>query len=497
VRSASDEVPRWDALHRHDKLYHVRVLCLDVDLPDPRVTHVEFASTTSVFEYDVVVWDPVNTFNEYIYTKDVRDFRTYYGLPYLDPDESMRFLSEVKRRRAEFEEFLGLGRTLVVFAAPPQELYIDTGQRQTSGTGRNQKVTNLVDKQDLLSALPYRQAAMPAQGSTITVSDLGLSAIIRRYREWWYYRAILEDFPGQCIAVVTGTGKALGSFLRTDSNGVIVQLPDVHPSMDKPSDDGHGEGAKADSPEDEPEASMSSPKELYRDLLDWIAGLRISDDDTPAWLRDFIFIEAEPQTKRLHDLQGQITKLAEQVSLIQREQAFDRRWLTLVTGTGSALEARVTEAFELLGFVISAPVVGRRDIRMTADQGVAVVEVKGVGKSSAESHVMQLEKWVAEAYLENEKPHKGILVVTSWRELPLDQRAEPTFPPQMVPTAEARGHCLMTGLQLLSMVRAVLIGRADKADVRAEVMNKVGVLTDWDDLSSLFVNRTETAADAL
>ena len=110
---------------------------------------------------------------------------------------------------------------------------------------------------------------------------------------------------------------------------------------------------------------------------------------------------------------------------------------------------------------------------------------------------MQLEKWVAEAYLENEKPHKGILVVTSWRELPLDQRAEPTFPPQMVPTAEARGHCLMTGLQLLSMVRAVLIGRADKADVRAEVMNKVGVLTDWDDLSSLFVNRTETAADAL
>jgi hypothetical protein len=81
--------------------------------------------------------------------------------------------------------------------------------------------------------------------------------------------------------------------------------------------------------------------------------------------------------------------------------------------------------------------------------GAAVVEFKGKAKSAAESDSAQLEKWVTEYHLENGVHPKGILVVNAWRDKPLPDRSQAAFPNQMLGYAEARGHCLVTGMQLL------------------------------------------------
>lgn len=81
----------------------------------------------------------------------------------------------------------------------------------------------------------------------------------------------------------------------------------------------------------------------------------------------------------------------------------------------------------------------------------AVVEIKGVTGSAAEKHAAKLEKWVSTYYEENEVKPKGILVVNTYRDQPLIDRPEVSFPHQMLKFCSQREHCLLTSTQLLSL----------------------------------------------
>jgi hypothetical protein len=113
----------------------------------------------------------------------------------------------------------------------------------------------------------------------------------------------------------------------------------------------------------------------------------------------------------------------------------------------------------------------------------AVAEIKGKAKSAAEKDAAQLEKWVATYHAEHEQQPKGILVVNGWRDVPLAQRdAKPTFPEQMLAYARGRGHCLITGLQLLCAWIDAENDPSRAADIANEIMNTVGVYeghTSW------------------
>ena len=71
---------------------------------------------------------------------------------------------------------------------------------------------------------------------------------------------------------------------------------------------------------------------------------------------------------------------------------------------------------------------------------------------------------------------KGILVVNTWRELPLLERTKDDFPAQMLPYCKGRGHCLMTGLQLF-VIRADVDANPDRAKYWRDLLLKTkGVL---------------------
>lgn len=135
----------------------------------------------------------------------------------------------------------------------------------------------------------------------------------------------------------------------------------------------------------------------------------------------------------------------------------------LFLGTGRALELQVRAVLELLGGTVTEPEPGRDDWKVSFPEGDAVVEVKGVGKSAAEKHAAQLEKWVASAYEQTGAMPKGILVVNTWRETPLSERTKEAFPAQMLPYSEGRGHCLVTGLQLY-LIRADVEAHPEHAE---------------------------------
>ncbi len=110
------------------------------------------------------------------------------------------------------------------------------------------------------------------------------------------------------------------------------------------------------------------------------------------------------------------------------------------------------------------------------------MEVKGVGKSAAEKHAAQLEKWVASEMEESGEAPKGILVVNTWRETALDERPAEDFPDQMLKYSKSRGHCLVSGLQLF-VIREEVEANPNRAEFwRKKIMKTSGVLagaTDW------------------
>lgn len=128
------------------------------------------------------------------------------------------------------------------------------------------------------------------------------------------------------------------------------------------------------------------------------------------------------------------------------------------------------------GFEILDTQKGRDDLILRYNNEIAVVEIKGVTGSAAEKHAAQLEKWVSTFYEENEIKPKGILVVNTYRDQPLINRPEVSFPHQMLKFCTQREHCLLTSTQLLSLYLDVKNDPLRKDELIQQLFNTVGIL---------------------
>lgn len=443
-----------------------------------------FSGDVSVFDYDVVIWDPAASFDTYRYSYQ----ETYQGLPSLSDDLSVAMQAAVQRRRNEFADFLNSGHTLIVIACPPQRCYVATGTRDYSGTGRNRVTTRHVQPFDLLAALPVADPKfLVARGERIeVVGDGPLAALLRRHKDVLRYETVMKEPPGTSVARVAGTDRVVASIERSKAGGYLILLPNFELEAEEDSDEDEGE---------DDEGWIAEAPVIQEELLAAIEQLTGGAAATrPAWantyataeqrrLRSDVVVqqrEVEAARQRLADLK----QAAEEAEL--RDQLF--------LGSGRALELQVRAVLELLGGEVTEPEPGRDDWRVRFPEGSAVVEVKGVSKSAAEKHAAQLEKWVAGALEETGAAPKGILIVNTWREAPLVDRTRPDFPEQMLSYCQSRAHCLVSGLQLF-VLRAELEANPDAAGSwRTKLLSTDGVLdgaTNWQSI----IERSESASD--
>jgi hypothetical protein len=461
----------------------VRLLSLDHDPVYDDVTRDSFASDVSVFDYDAVVWDPEGSFDRYrLYAE------RYKNLPNLSESTSVSITADAARRRQEFLEFLSSGRSVVVMVRAPQACYVDTGERTYSGTGRNRVTTTHVADFDLWNALPVSSPGFErASGSRIEItSDGPIAALLKKYKSFLSYSAVMKDPPGSVVAKVTGTDRVVSSVLRTKGGGWLVMIPAIDFAVE-----GEEDGTK----DDDGYFWAAEALEFQADLVDALLQLNAGAvNSRPAWAENYA-TEAQQklrdgvvaQQKKVENARARLTKLQG-----QKEDAEARDQLFL--GTGRALELQVRDVFELLGGTVTDPEPGRDDWRVSFPEGDAVLEVKGVKKSAAEKHAAQLEKWVAGAYEETGTMPKGILVVNTWRENPLSERVKEDFPAQMIPYSKGRGHCLVTGLQLFLIQADVESNRARAKYWRKALLKTKGVLTkpsDWH--AVIHITETEEA----
>lgn len=470
----------------------LRVLSLDARL---RITSDEhrFSSTVSLFDYDIVFWHPARTLDSLLYR-----FQGFQGQRCLDRDESARVRKVLDRRATEFREFLELGRTLVVFLPGDSVVSAYTGEKEHSGTGRNRQTTEFVEDLDILDCLSVATTGLMVAGLDIEAADGTISALYRETADFWVYRRVLDSTSGlNPLMRVKGTDKVVAAY--AENPGMTILMPWYWRPSDEPGDDGNrDELDHSDEPadteaaqsvdEDDPEKLEASADEA---LLAWLASFtRRSAVHWPDWADRYAFPTQAARDEKIEKARSLVAKHQATVDTLQAEQETETAWKLLVAGTGEPLENQVREALTVLGFELKPAVRGRADIRASYAGKAVVVEVKGVAKSAAEKHAAQLEKWVAEEKAGGDAV-KGILIVNGWKDIAPDRRNQAVFPDQMIGYSTAREHCLVTGVQLLAMVRTALQNPTRAPNIAQELLATAGPVAGWGDSTLV-----ETAAQS-
>jgi polyhydroxyalkanoate synthesis regulator phasin len=461
----------------------VRLLSLDFDPVYGDAARESFSGDRSVFDFDVVIWDPEESYKSYqpqsAYAK-----RYFQGFPWLDENTSVRVRADVARRREEFDEFIGSGRVLIIIVRGPQRCYVDTGKRTFSGTGRNRVTTNILEGFDLLDAIPTDQIEFKvAAGDRIEIDGGGpLADLLKKYSARLKYDAIVTGATGTTIARVAGTDKTIGCVLRSDSGGYLVLLPRIALEAQFTSNDSDDDD-ESDEPDDEyVDEYVDEAPEFQQDLIEAIQNLAGSREiSRPAWMDRYTTDEQQTLRLRLTKQQSQVESARARLARLQQKIEAVETKDQLFLGTGRSLELEVRKVLELLGGKVTEPAPGRDDWKVHFPEGDAVVEVKGVGKSAAEKHAAQLEKWVSMAIEAGaDMAPKGILVVNTWKDKPLDERTGEDYPDQMMPYAKSRNHCLVTGLQLYVIRSEIESKKTSAKEWRQKLLSTSGRVSGCD-----------------
>ncbi|MHB8510083.1 MAG: hypothetical protein ACYDGR_15820 [Candidatus Dormibacteria bacterium] len=453
-----------------------RAVSVGLDLRYPRVRSVEFGSNDTLLGCDIVLLQLDRI--EYAYSR--MSAATYMGRRSLDDDGSFEIRADFERRRSELQTVLDLGGTLVVFLPAPATWWVATGRIDHSGTGRNSRQTRMVTEMSLLSLLPF-----DIESTAATTEDMSLctgepfATFWRKNPDRFQAAAFLAKPFGEPAVVIEGTARAVAAVAKV-GQGVVIVLPHdlMYPE----------EYLKLREEEDEEielVPAYDGDTLLVESLFDLVADLRGSAADMvlPEWASEFVLpgegeIRAGIRDAQLAELAAQVEGEAarRQLSVLDRRKA-------LFTAEGRALELVAEEALTWLGFDVEEGKPGRAD-RIARHSGrVAVIEIKGRAKSAAEKDSAQLEKWVNEYHIEHDEAPKGILIVNAWRDKPLDQRTEGTFPDQMIAYAASRKHCLISGPQLLGAWLDAEAHPERRDDIAEAILTCIGRFPHYENLA--------------
>lgn len=181
-------------------------------------------------------------------------------------------------------------------------------------------------------------------------------------------------------------------------------------------------------------------------LFELNARLTSSDDadyQLPKWIDTITILDEFDRINNRNATAQQIKRLqeclTEQDNAVHAVQTYKR----LLTDTGKTLEKIVIKVLSELGFTILETETNRSDVTAKYGDINIVIEIKGVNKSASEKHSAQLEKWAATFFETNGHTPKPILIVNAYRNIPLQERIDPVFVPQMIEYAESRKHALI------------------------------------------------------
>lgn len=201
-----------------------RILTIGLELASSDTQYASFQSKMSLLDWDIILFKPqILEFSGY------GDF--YQGKRSLSDSLSFQLKECCEHWRREIKQAVETGKTVIIYLPSLDEVFVDTGQRSYSGTGRNQRTTRHVAEYNNYQAIPAELSPVTATGSSMKLSAKGSEVLAPYWAEFESsskYSVILTS-PKVPACVVTRTGgKAVGAIYRSKASaGSMLLLPDI------------------------------------------------------------------------------------------------------------------------------------------------------------------------------------------------------------------------------------------------------------------------------
>ena len=423
-------------------------------------------SDRSLFDADIILFRPGIPFSYYPQRED-----TYQGKPTLSADGSARAVEAARHWRQELLTAVQAGKTVVIFLAKPEEVFVYTGEQQVSGTGRNQKVTSIVRPFSSYDYLPVSfSAVVPRGGKAIKATgDLGpLAPYWADFGPVSPYDVYVEgEFTKVLLTTRTGD-KVVGALIRSGP-GHLVLVPPV--GYDEEQFTNFDEKTEEEFWTDE---GIAFGARLSTSLVALDHALRGDREGAPPpeWVKEPAY-----SLPREAALQEEIRELGEQITGLQTTRSEKLKALShegllrrLLYERGTPLEDAVLDALRLLGFDSERYKAegSEFDVVFTSAEGRFLGEVEGRdAKAINIDKLGQLERNVQEDFAREEvtAPAKGVLFGNAFRLTSIDERGA-YFTEKCIAGAKRSGIALVRTPDLFVIAR-YLRGTGDTAYAEA------------------------------
>lgn len=455
-----------------------KILSVGFELASNDVKYSDFQAGISLLDWDIVLFKPV--ISSYItYASDY-----YQGKPSLSDSSSFRLKEQCDHWRREIKDAFDSGKTVIVFLSELQEVYVDTGERHYSGTGRNQKTTRIVSLHNNYSVIPVTLSPISTKGTAIKLATRNADIVApywKEFEEASQYKVVLSaDKIPACLLTKNGD-KPVGALYRSkNSNGSLILLPDIDFYTEKFLRE------KGDEQHWTPAATQFAGR-----IVSVIVGLDKMLHSTgeitpePPWAASSDY--ALPQELRLNQellvSEEAIERARKAKDAILESLKSSRRLRNLLYEKGKPLENAIIDGLTVMGFRAESfkDSNSEFDVVFESDEGRLIGEAEG--KDSKAINVDKLRQLAMNIHedlqrAEVTKPAKGVLFGNGFRLLPLNER-DIQFTEKCISAAQSSSTALLATAELFCAVRALLANpNEDYAkSCRKAILDGVGVVS--------------------
>lgn len=180
---------------------------------DERVEFVAADSRVSLLDYDLIL---IRTQLDGTYAYD-----TYQGKPCLSDDASFGYKERMIHWRQELIASVEGGKTVMIFLGDKRDVYIASGEKRYSGTGRKQQDTRIVTPFDNYRFIPVDATFTESVGSSMIIAPKGAEAL----SDYWHsfetlsrYMVFIDCKQGVGSILTKNGGRTVGLIQRSKQN---------------------------------------------------------------------------------------------------------------------------------------------------------------------------------------------------------------------------------------------------------------------------------------
>jgi hypothetical protein len=452
-----------------------KILTVGLRLASSQSTYASFDSKTSLLDWDIVLFRP--DIDKVMRTGD----EDYQGKPCLTDASSFALKECCEHWRREIKQAVETGKTVLVFLAPLEEVYVATGQKEYAGSGRNARMNRMVSLYSNYVSIPAFIDPVRVQGSSMKLVARNAEVLASYWDQFGgdsSYEVILTGEKVPACLVTKNGDKTVGALYRGNaSGGVLLLLPDIDFSRDD------FFKRKSDKIVWTPAAEQFASRMIGAAVaLD--RALRAGGEVTPepTWAADAQFVlPTEP------DLRTQLLEAGTQVEQAQKRKETVGEALkaagafrALLYEKGKPLERAVIDAVRLFGFTANPykDSGSEFDVVFESPEGRLLGEAEG--RDNNVVNIDKLRQLTTNIHEDLQRdnvssPAKGVLFGNGFRLFPLAERSDP-FTEKCKNVAASMGVALVFTPDLFPPVQ-YLLGTKDEdysLACRLAIINAVG-----------------------